>query len=151
MLPSRFERSFSRRLSRLASVRATSGPRDPEPLRDYVDDPGGFARDILGVTWWQVQLEIALSVRDNPRTAVAACYASGKTFVAACIALWWLCTRRPALVVTTAPTGRLVKLLLWREIRKLHRRAKRRLPGRPLQLKLEISDDWIAFGFSSDN
>lgn len=135
-----------------------------EPLIEYADDPVGFCREVLGVELWSVkdypagdnplaggQVEIAEAVRDHPRVSVAACYASGKTFTAACLVLWWIFTRRPAMVMTTAPTGRQVKTLLWREIRKLYKKARRRLPGRLLQTKLEISDDWWGMGFASDD
>jgi len=121
-----------------------------EPLTHYANDFEGFCRDILGVTLWHKQVEIGNSVRDNPRTAVSACYASGKTFTAACLVLWWLYTRRPAMCITTAPTGRQVRTLLWRDIKKLHRKAQVKLPGRALQTRLEIADDWLAFGFASD-
>jgi hypothetical protein len=121
-----------------------------EPLLQYYSDFEGFCRDILGIRIWSGQVDIGNAVRDYPRVSVAACYASGKTFTAACLVLWWIFTRRPALVITTAPTGRQVKTLLWREVRKLYKKARRRLPGRMLQTKLELADDWQAFGFASD-
>lgn len=138
------------RAEQIAMVRCVKGDEDAQPLWEYKDDPVKFARDVLGVALWSKQREIARSVRDNPRTSVAACYCSGKTFTAAVITLWWLMTRRPAMVVTTAPTGRSVKTLLWREINKLFKKAKRRLPGRPLECALRIDHDWLAYGFSSD-
>ncbi|MHB1955047.1 MAG: hypothetical protein ACYCOU_15020 [Sulfobacillus sp.] len=55
------------------------------------------------------------------------------------------------MVITTAPTGRQVRELLWRDIKKLVRRAKQRLPGRLLTQMLEIAPDWWAMGFSSNN
>ncbi len=121
-----------------------------QPLVEWADDPAGFAREVLGVTLWEAQVKIASDVRDHPRVTVSACYGSGKTFLAAVLVLWWLYTRRPAMVVTTAPTGRQVKALLWREIRKLHRRAKRKLAGKLLTKELVLADDWFAMGFSSD-
>lgn len=123
----------------------------PEPLTEWADDPEGFCRDVLGVKLWQGQIDIMLGVRDNPRVSVAACFASGKTFTAACLVLWWLFTRRPAMIITTAPTSRQVRTLLFREIRKLYKKACRKLPGRLLQTRLDISDDWFAMGFSSDS
>ena len=36
----------------------------------YRDDPVGFARDILGVSLWEKQQQIALSVVNNRRTTV---------------------------------------------------------------------------------
>lgn len=150
--PSLFVRSLSKRLKRVARKKATARLNaEFQPFLEYADDPVGFARDILGVELWAKQLEIILSVWKNPRTAVPACYASGKTYLAAVIVLWWLFTRRPALVVSTAPTGRQVKKLLWRYVRKLYKGAKIRLGGRLLQTELIIADDWQAFGFAGSS
>jgi hypothetical protein len=122
-----------------------------EPLLEYQDDPVGFARDILGIELTEVQAEIAHSIRDNPQTSVAACYASGKTFLAAVLLLWWLYTRRPALIITTAPTKRQVEKLLWRYVRRLKKKAKRRLIGKPLTTQLVIDEDQLAFGFTGNS
>lgn len=134
-----------------ATLRAGSGVNEPQPLTEFRGDFEGFCREILGVKLWHVQIDIGNAVRDHPRAAVAACYSSGKTFTASCLVLWWLYTRRPAMVITTAPTGRQVRNLLWRQIKKLLRNAKRKLPGRSLQVQLEIAPDWWALGFASNN
>lgn len=118
---------------------------------EYAEDPVGFARDVLGVELWEMQATIALTLLDNQRVAVASCFASGKTFLAATLVIWWMCTRSPALVITTAPTGKQVRWLLWREIRKMWGKAKRKLPGRPMQIKWEIAEDRQAHGFSAGN
>ena len=125
--------------------------QEVEPFTEYADRPLDFCRDVLGIELWEKQEKIMLSVLVNPRTAVPACYASGKTYLAAAICLWWLFTRRPALVVSTAPTNRQVKKLLWRYIRKLHRNAKVRLGGKLLQTELILSDDWQGFGFAGSS
>lgn len=122
----------------------------PEPMLEYNGKFPQFCREVLGVEPWGVQEEIAQSVEENEKTTVSACYASGKTFTAACLVLYWLFTRRPAIVVTTAPTDRQVKMVLWREIRKLYKGAKNMLKGKLLQAKLELDDNWQAFGFSCD-
>lgn len=150
-LLSPWEMQFSRQHTRrMARLRLAKNVEQFQPFQEYCNDPAGFCGDILGVALWGEQKRIAESVRDNPRTTVSACYGSGKTFLAACLVLWWCYTRRPALVVTTAPTGRQVKKLLWREIRKLWRKAKRRLPGNCLTTELRVAEDVIALGFSSD-
>jgi len=98
------------------------------------------------------QKRILLAVRDNKSTAVASCHGAGKTFLAAVICLWWFCTREPAVVVTTAPTGRQVKNQLWRYIRALHRTSRVKLPGRRLTVSLETSNEnWYAMGFAAKN
>lgn len=148
-LPSLFTRSLRKRLGRVAKKQAISlVEADFEPWTEYADDPVGFFRDILGISLWEKQVEIVLALRDNPRVVVPACFAAGKTYLAAAIALWWLYTRRPALSITTAPTGRQVKKNLWRNVRQLFHSAKVKLPGRLLQTELILADNWQGFGFS---
>ena len=70
------------------------------------------------------------SVRDNRRTAVQSAHATGKSFISARVAAWWIDTHPPgeAFVVSSAPTFSQVRAILWREIGKAH--AKGNLPGR---------------------
>lgn len=118
---------------------------------EYEHDYAGYCRDILGIVPTDKQLEIGHSVDVNERTAVASCHASGKSFNAGAISNWWIDTRDPSVVLTTAPTGRQVRRVIWREIRKLRAHAKRKLPGRMMQVEIRISDQRFAMGFSSDN
>lgn len=116
-------------------------------------DPVFFAETVLGVTLWSKQREILESVRDNRRTAVRSCRGVGKTFVAAVIVLWFLYTHPGAKVITTAPTWRQVKDLLWSEIRALHARAERNgypLGGDPTATMLQLDPDWFATGIASN-
>lgn len=93
-------------------------------------DPIGWGRDILGEHYWSKQREIFASVKQNRYTAVQSCHDSGKSFIAARVASWWLAVHPPgtAFVVTTAPTAAQVYAILWREITKAH--TKGRLMGR---------------------
>lgn len=88
----------------------------------YRDDPVGFIQDRLGEYLWSKQREIAESVRDNPRTVVRSCHASGKSFLAARIIAWWLETsmRYESFCVSTAPTFAQVRAILWRELHRAH-------------------------------
>jgi phage terminase large subunit len=114
-------------------------------------DPVGFAHEVLGVELWSKQREIVESVRDNPRTAVRSCHGVGKTASAAVVVLWFLCAFGPrALVVTTAPTWRQVRDLLWREIAKLHGRASGFLDGTLTETRLDFAPDWYAVGLSTN-
>ena len=54
-------------------------------LSRYADNPLGYASDVLKIKLWAKQEEIALSVRDNPRTLVRSAFGVGKTFVAAAL------------------------------------------------------------------
>lgn len=114
---------------------------------EYKDNPAGFSTDVLGIDLWEVQIAIACSVRDNPKTAVSACYSSGKTLLAAVLTLWWLFTRTPCMVVSTAPTDKQVRELLWYEIDRLHSGAKRRLGGKIQTKRARIDKQRRGLGF----
>lgn len=72
------------------------------------------------------------------------------TLISAIAGLWWVfCC--DGLVISTAPTGRQVKELLWREIRKLYDRNKRLLGGYRNVLSIHRSSDAYGFGFSAQD
>lgn len=113
-------------------------------------DPAFFVDDVLGGLPWPKQLDILLSVRDNPRTTVRSCSDSGKSWTAARVAMWFLYTHYPSTVITTAPTWRQVKDILWREIGVCHRSARYPLGGDLIQVSLTIDPKWFAMGISTD-
>jgi hypothetical protein len=87
----------------------------------------------LGKRLWSKQVEIAQSVRENRYTAVPSCHGSGKSQLAAWIALWWA-NAHPvgeAFVVTAAPTQMQIEGVVWRYIGQAHAAAG--LPGRVVQ------------------
>lgn len=96
----------------------------PKPS-PHINDPVGWIRDRLGEHLWSKQRAIAESVRDNRYTAVASCHDAGKSFVASRLVTWWLDVHPPgdAFAVTTAPTAPQVSAILWREIRRAHRKG----------------------------
>jgi hypothetical protein len=95
----------------------------------YVRDPAGWVQDKLSEHLWSKQREIAESVRDNRYTAVQSCHDAGKSFCASRLVAWWLSVHPDgdAFAVTTAPTAAQVSAILWREIRRAHRKGG--LPG----------------------
>ena len=124
-----------------------------------LDDPAGFARQVLGSTWWKAQEEIARLLAESRRVAVKAANGVGKTYLAADLVLWFLYCHRPSIVLTTAPTWRQVESLLWEEIRKRHRTVNARaemdpslpaLEGSLLQTRLKIAEGHFALGLSTD-
>jgi hypothetical protein len=80
--------------------------------------------------------------------AVKACHGVGKTFIASRIVLGFGSSFFPSKIVTTAPTGRLVKELLWSELRDGHAASKYPLGGEMLTTKWELGPNWYALGFS---
>lgn len=120
-------------------------------LKRCQEDPVFFSKHVLGGEQpWEMQRRVMQSVRDHARTAVPSGFAVGKTWVAARIALWFLCSFPHSLVITTAPTWRQVENVLWAEIRRQHRTSKMCLGGTVLQTAVRISDDWFALGLSTD-
>jgi phage terminase large subunit len=117
-------------------------------LTAYAADPVGFTREVLRGRPWSKQVEILESVRDNPRTSVRACHGVGKSWVAAATCLWFLHTREPAIVLTTAPSRRQVKQVLWREIRRAQRAAG--LPGEVGEVSIELSEETFALGLATN-
>jgi phage terminase large subunit len=120
--------------------------------------PELFIEHILGAKLWEKQIEIANGLRDHRIVVVRSCHGSGKTFLAAQLALWWLYTRPFSTVITTAPTGRQVTDLLWKEIRKSYKRATEILGGPglggemlPKAPRLVVDDEWLCVGFSTDD
>ena len=112
----------------------------------YRRDPVRWARERCDVELWSKQRQIIESVRDHAQTAVHSCHAVGKSFVAATTVAWWLDVHPvgEAFVVTTAPTDKQVKAVLWREINRLHTRAG--LAGRTNLSEWYIGKELVAFG-----
>ena len=112
--------------------------------------PCHFARRILNVRPWKKQQEILNSLTTHHRIAVKSGNGLGKGFTAAIATLWFLHTHNPAIVLTTAPTFRQVRHILWRQIHTLHRRNPAVLGGQLLHTRWELAQDRYALGLSAD-
>lgn len=125
-----------------AVEKKTAGDR----VAKYGTDPERWVSERLRWQVWSKQAEIMRSVRDNRRTAVKSGHGVGKSWVSGLIACWWLDTHPPgtAFVVSTAPTFSQVRAILWRYIRRVHRRGH--LPGRVNQTEWHLDDEIVAFG-----
>lgn len=89
---------------------------------EYRKNPVLWAKEVLGITMWSRQAEIAMSVVNNKRTAVKSSNSVGKSYLAAVLACWWVSVHpeHQTLVITTASTGPQVHKILWRYIRQMH-------------------------------
>ena len=110
-----------------------------------------FAADTLGVELWRKQREVLEAVRAERRVAVKSGNGLGKDFTAAVAVLWYLQLHDPAIVLSTAPTFRQVRHVLWRQIHALYRRAAGRLGGRMLDTRWELAEDRYAMGLSAND
>lgn len=114
------------------------------------NDPVFFIEKVLGNPLWEKQKEILEAVRDNAEVAVRSCHASGKSYVSGRIVHWWLNSYKDSVVITTAPTFRQVKEVLWREI-KGSVLGKHIYPEKAiLDTSINISPQWFALGLSTD-
>ena len=135
---------------------------------EYADDPEGFCHDVLGedvgahqvleghahaaTAPWAKQVEILESVRDHRRTVVRAGHAVGKSHCAARVVLWFLYTRSPAIVITTAPKATQVRDLLWGRLRAAWGQTRKPLHGECLLTRLEPirhDPEWYAIGYTA--
>lgn len=112
-------------------------------------DPVWFITELLGANLCEYQKSIVNSIRDNQITAVKSGHALGKDYIAGLISLWYLYTHKDSLVITTAPTGRQVKRIMWGEIKKAYYNSKIGQIGKMLDIELRISPNWYAIGVST--
>lgn len=117
--------------------------------RYWRKNPDSFVEHQLGLKPWSKQKEILKAVSKNRRVAVRSCNGSGKTFTAATVAIWWLMSHDSATVITTAPTTRQVRHILWREIRNIVHAHPELIGGTLTTNKLEIDNQRFAYGFST--
>jgi hypothetical protein len=134
-----------------------------DPARAGDTGPVGFVRHVLGIPadgyddfpgqdapfLWPHQQEILVAVWTYDRTSVASCHAIGKDWTAALAALTFLQVFEPSIVITTGPTDRQVRLLLWGEIAAHFHRSRTQLRGKPNQTELRLAPQHYAVGFKS--
>lgn len=121
---------------------------------ENLSDPNWFIPEFFNCELWDKEKEIAQSVKDNKITAVRSCHDSGKSFIGARIALWYLETHKDSKVLTTAPGWTQVKEILWNEMHSAYNSVrdvnpKYRLDGRMLETKFDKSPDWFAIGIAT--
>jgi len=119
-------------------------------VKRTVRDPVLFAKHILGLSLWELQAQILISVATSRRTAVKACHAAGKTFALAIAVLWWLARYPDGIVLTTSPTQRQVRTQLWSEIHRIVARAKIPFPKLKMTEFKFRDEDNFALGFSTN-
>lgn len=116
---------------------------------ESVLDPGDFAFTFLDHDLYPIQEDILESVAAHPKTAVKACHASGKTFVAADAVVWWLVRYPDGIIVTTAPTWTQVEKLLWGNVHEAIGGSRIRFP-KPHKTEIELDKGNYAIGLSTN-
>lgn len=125
---------------------------DSDLKQRVLHDPVRFAKGILKSDLWEIQARILRALNTSRRIAVKACHASGKSWVAARAACWWLARYPDGVVITTAPTWNQVERVLWGEIRAL---VQQTLPfwgksANLLQTEFKLKDGNYAIGLSTN-
>jgi len=109
-----------------------------------------FVQDVLGRSQWSKQAEITADVFKYPVVAVKSCNAAGKSDLASDVALTFLMCKPNSIVITTAPTWRQVKDVIWRYIRTKHAKAPIKLSAAQCnQVGLDLNEEWFAVGLST--
>lgn len=112
--------------------------------------PKRFIRKSLGIKQLTKEQETIIdSVWNNRRTVVPSAHSMGKSFIGASIVLAFLYGHKNSIVITTAPTYRQVKDILWKNIREMHENAKGLKKIVPNILNLDLSENWYALGFAT--
>lgn len=113
-------------------------------------DPAFFVESVLGDVAWEKQLEILWAVANYSEVAVKSCHSVGKSWIGSRVVVWFLSSYFNSVAWTTAPTGRQVYNILWREIRNAIKNAKMFLGGELLKTRWELGEKWFGFGFATD-
>ena len=129
------------------SSKASKGKPSYEFQEAYRSSPVLFAQEVLGITsLWTKQKEVLDALGRHARVAVKSGNGLGKGFSAAISILWFLYCADEAVVLSTAPTFRQVRHVLWKEVHRLCQRARYRLDGKLLDTRLEISKSQVRPG-----
>lgn len=97
----------------------------------YRKDPVAYSREVLGVTWWSKQIEVAEAILKYPKVSVRAGHATGKDHVAGGLVNWHFDCFDPGLTLTTAPTEEQVIKVLWGEVREQRKGRPGLMPKAP--------------------
>lgn len=97
-------------------------------------------------------MEILEAIKNHPRVTVRSGHKVGKTTTAAIAALWFVTSFPRARVVVTAPTGRQIRSIFWKELQRLYSKNASRIGGEMHnlpQIGLQFRDGREIVGFST--
>lgn len=122
----------------------------PPEFASYADDPKGYISEVLKLTLTPDMESVLDALQSHRKVLASAGHSVGKSTLGAALVNWWFDTRKPSICLTTAPTDRQVKDILWKEVRT--QRARAGLPDRlagPKIPRLETSADHFAHGYTA--
>jgi len=121
-------------------------------------DPVVYAQEVFGLTVWSKQRDVLRAARDFDRVSVRSGHKVSKSTSAA-VLCWWFTSdekaRAEARAIISAPTGRQVAEIVWREIVALHTRAAKLgyrlpIPGKRPGTGVRYGDGREIVGFTID-
>jgi hypothetical protein len=129
------------------------GKEQADGTPEFAGRPVEYCEEILKVELTPAQEKIArLLVQPPYKVLVRAGHNVGKSFLAACMVNWWFDAYQPGVCLTTAPTDRQVKDILWKEIRTIRSKetglSRDVFPG-PKACRMETSPIHFAHGFTA--
>jgi hypothetical protein len=133
-----------------ARAKVVRSQQSDTALTAYANKPIEFAADILGLRLTADQELILDKLMHSAEVNVQSSHGQGKTLLAAIAVLHHVFSIR-GLAVTTAPTGRQTKELLWGEVRRLHAANQAKLGGICQTLSVKLNESARALGFSSQD
>ena len=115
--------------------------------------PVDWVRAFIGEEPTDYQAWILESVRDHRKTAMGSCHAAGKSgCLGKMVSPWWVCNHPQSILITTAPTYRQVRGILWDRIRSAHHQAARNnlpLGGSLNVTRWSMDTGWFAEGVTA--
>lgn len=145
----RAQRQSTSAQKKAAKARPKRIPYNPA----WETDPVLFAKEALGIECWGRQAELLRAVATRRRVAVKSGHKVGKSTTAVILALWRVVTRPRARVIMTSSSGRQVKAILWKELRRVYREAPYKIGGKLHKVPdagLQFEDGREIVGFATD-
>lgn len=101
-------------------TQATVDPAFVQAMQSWIDNPPLFAKEALGITFDDWQIEASNKFLKFQRSAVPASKGVGKSLYEACMGWFWMSTRALAQVICTSKDAFNLKDGLWKEISTLY-------------------------------
>jgi len=108
-----------------------------------------YQKVLQGPPLWAKQELLWDSVIAHQRTLVMSGHATGKDFTIGRLVPWFLLGWAPAIVITTAPTDRQVRKVIWGEIHAAVRHSPIELGGKLLEQEWVLGEKHYAIGFTT--
>jgi len=112
--------------------------------------PDMWAAMALGVQAWPRQREVMRAVAAHRRVTVRSGHGVSKSHTAAVLTAWFLTLFDPAIVLTTAPTQRQVREVLWGELHGMVRGTALARQGTLLQTEWRFHERRFALGLTTN-